>query len=118
MELERGRELLAMASFAEQLPLTFENGNQVTHLGTYCLGCDQALSAHEIHGEFRRLLPRVVQVEAVGYCGACNLLTPLLYRLDDQLVIVVEKDGRWTRFEPRPASFLARIRRALRPLWP
>lgn len=77
MELERGRELLAMASFAEQLPLTFENGNQVTHLGTYCLGCDQALSAHEIHGEFRRLLPRVVQVEAVGYCGACNLLTAL-----------------------------------------
>lgn len=113
MELERARELLKMASLADQLPLTFENGSRVAHLGTDCLACGQALSSAEIHGEMRCLLRHVIQVEAVGYCRACNLLTPLACRIDDQLTIIMQKNGHWARFEPRPDSLWTRMYRRL-----
>lgn len=114
MTQERARELASQLSLSKHLPIIFGNGNRVTCLSTNCLGCEAEIHSASINGELRWLLPHVVQVEAVGYCRHCNLLTPLGYRIDDQLAILTLQHGRWQRFESRPASLLARCRRWLR----
>ena len=108
----RHRELLAMASLQSQLPVEFKNGNQVTEFKWHCANCSCLLSDRNVRGVVSQDLPQVAILEAVGYCKDCMGVTPINYRIYDDLRMTGIRNGRWVTWYSE-TTLLSRLKHAL-----
>lgn len=108
----RDRELVAMPSLACQLPIAFTTTKATwTEIEGQCEGCGQSLSAARMRGHVQRPTPSVATIEAVAFCTDCNLLTRFVFRVYDDLRLMVYRDGHWKTFFGRPRALWLRAAR-------
>lgn len=90
------------------LPIIFSLQNHVEHVAGICSGCQSPLQTDHFRGQVRQTLPRVAEIVAVGFCPACQLVTPYRLRIYDDLSVLTFQHGRWVRY-PRMLNVM--------PLW-
>lgn len=97
------RALLKAPSIASQLPIIFDNKGQFDSVVANCLSCDQPIAPDQLRGTITRPIPSVAVVDAIGCCKTCNLITPVYYRLhDDMRLSGRARDGSWAQWKMRP----------------
>lgn len=97
----RDQQLMEMPSLNSQMPVVFDNGSQWETLDGLCDGCNSQLSPENVTGVIVPQTPRMVAVEAIGYCPKCNLLTRYVYRLHDDMRITGPMGGQWAAWQTR-----------------
>lgn len=84
------------------LPIVFSPKTRVENLVGVCAGCHRPLRPDHFRGEVRRVLTRVAEVRAVGFCPECRLVTPFWLRVYDDLSVLTMLNGRWVRYLSTP----------------
>lgn len=91
---DRYMELLAMPPIAYQLPVTFENGLQLSEVPCRCAECNSEIAIELIRGSISMAFPRVAVINAVCVCYACKLLTDYALRVyDDGRTLLLTNHG-------------------------
>lgn len=108
----RDRELIEMPSLASQLPITFSTTAATwTEIEGKCEGCGRIFSSAYLRGHVQRPTPSVATMEAIAICTDCKLLTRFVFRLYDDLRMMVYRDGHWKTFCGRPRALWMRAAR-------
>lgn len=97
----RDRELLAMPSLADKLPLQFDNGFTISGFEGICNKCERRIPLETTFGLITLPLPGIAVIEAVAVCRSCRLGTPLLLRMKDdgQFTTLIGKEWRAGRVQ-------------------
>lgn len=98
---DRDRLLWAMGPVDDSFPVRFPNGAVLQAFEGHCDACRVALKGGALRGRVDATFLRVVTIEAMGLCRACNLFTRFLYRVHDDLSFTGLRDGSWMRWLPR-----------------
>lgn len=106
--LERRKELWALASIAEQMPITYANGVTWTEFDGKCSACGKEILPRLLRGQVTRPLERMAAIEAVGACNACKLTTCFVFRLYDDQRFTAPGKGGWVTWRAVP-SWKARL---------
>jgi hypothetical protein len=95
-------EFLALPVVSSSFPLVFRSGARWTHLSGSCGKCDAEIPDESLRGSVSRPIDSVFVIDAVGLCASCNTLTPVLYRLHEDMSMTgpSPQDGLWSRWEP------------------
>ena len=108
----RDRELVAMPSIASQLPIAFTTTKATwTAIEGQCEGCGRLFSSAHLRGDVQRPTPSVATIEAVALCSDCRLLTRFVFRLYDDLRMMVHRDGSWHTLYGKPRALWLRAAR-------
>lgn len=95
-------------TIAEQLPVVFSNDAQWTDITGHCNGCNEKIPQSHFRGRIDRSWTKVAVVTAIGYCEACQLLTPYHMRLHDDMRMTFEKEhGQWYAVQLKPTFLVA-----------
>lgn len=105
----RDRELMAMPTMADQLPVAFEDGTCWHRICGSCNGCGCPIPEADTHGALWRPLPHVVELDCVGICRACRLLTRFRLRLHPGRRLSWLTAGGWMDAQA-PMPWRARLR--------
>lgn len=63
------------------LPINFKSGVSFTDVEVKCLECSTTLFSKHVHGKINVVLDNVANIEAIGWCKDCNILTPFYFRV-------------------------------------
>ncbi|TXI24195.1 MAG: hypothetical protein E6Q67_02970 [Roseateles sp.] len=96
-------ELLSQPAIASQMPVRFDNGACWSSITGQCKSCGQDIPDDRFTGRLSRLVPSVVDVDAVGVCDSCTLLTRFRYRLHDDMHLSGLTDSGWAEWRHRRA---------------
>lgn len=105
-------ELLSQPSIASQVPVRFANGACWSEVSGRCKSCDQPIPDGQLTGRVTRIVQSVIDVDAVGVCNSCTLLTRFRYRLHDDMRITGLTDGGWAEWRPSSGLY-ARVQRCV-----
>ncbi len=78
-------EFRAMVPIERRFPLVFRSGARWDSFEGHCGACDRAFEPRELRGTVEQPFASVFVVDALGYCEACRLLTPFLYRFHEDM---------------------------------
>ena len=110
-------EFEALPTLMSQFPLVFASGARWNEMTGSCARCGCLI---EMRGDVTSWGPshavKVYVIDALGYCDACELLTPFRYRMYADMSVTGERDGAWVTW-PAKRSVWWRFRRWLRELW-
>lgn len=98
---ERDHALWAMNRVSDGLPFRFPNGAELQTVEGYCNACRCRLRGEAFRGRMDATFARVLVIEGLGFCRACNLYTRFLYRVHDDFSFTGIRDGRWVRWLPK-----------------
>lgn len=100
----RTRELLAMETVESQFPVLFDDGGGFPMFTAYCAQCNRPIDNQHLRGLVTRSRKDMYTIEAAGACFACNIATPVSYRLheDGTLSGISPHSGTWTKWDRRP----------------
>lgn len=105
-------------TIASAFPLVFASGARWNEMTAKCGGCGRIIDDANLRGTVARWGPKhaptVFVVDGLGYCFACERLTPFRHRLHADMSVSWEREGVWVRWEPPRPSLGSRIRRQLR----
>lgn len=105
---ERDLELFASPSIQEQMPITLASGNTWTGYEGNCQQCERPIDQTLLRGNVRCLLPTIAEIEAVGYCNECQLVTRFFHRLHNDMRITGPTLKGWAECRPQQ-SFLLKL---------
>lgn len=105
MEEEKRIELVKKwereAPLYTQLPIQYQSGVTFNEIDCKCLICSQVIPQDNVHGVINRPIESVATVDALGWCRACNTLTPFYFRVrgdNNQLTMEwIDKEKGWVR---------------------
>ncbi len=111
-------ELLDMDTIESQFPVEFEDGGGFPMFTAYCAQCNNPIENQHLRGRVSRSERDVYTVEAAGACFACNIATPVNYRLhpDGTLTGISPDSGKWERWDKKQkAGFFRSMLHSLYP---
>lgn len=113
MTLDEFRALRPLHAF---FPLVFDNGARWTDFSGHCGRCQDVFPPDDLRGTVVRPFPKIFVLDGWGYCPKCSLLTPIHYRLHENMAMTGRhpRTGEWSRWEPKREG---RLRRWLRRLF-
>lgn len=101
-------------------PFEFETtGYKAQEFKGCCSKCDGLIQDDMLRGSLSMPLKSVAVVNALGFCPSCNLITPFLTRIRDDLSIewIDSKSKKWVTARPEQKyGFLVRIFRKIKRL--
>lgn len=93
---DRDREIYSAPSLAEQFPIRFETDTSVETFAGCCQGCGAELPMAAVRGPITWPIgKRMANLEALGLCEPCNLLTRFQVRFYDDGRYLVFFGNRW-----------------------
>jgi hypothetical protein len=99
---ERELDLWRMPTIEAQMPVRFENGRVWEAFKGFCVRCHAEVPMGSLRGMISRPMPSVAVLEAIGYCGHCNVASTFTYRFHDDMTITgQDRSGRWSRWYPK-----------------
>ncbi len=100
----RTRDLLNMSTIESQFPIEFDNGSGFPMFTAFCGQCNHPIESEHLRGIVTRSRKDQYTVEAAGACFACNIATPVNYRLheDGTMTGISPYTGKWTEWNRRP----------------
>lgn len=106
-------QLLDMDTIESQFPVMFEDGGGFPMFTAYCAQCSQPIENEHLRGQVLRSERDVFTVEAAGACFACNIATPVFYRLhpDGTMTGVSPQSGKWEKWDKQPKFFRSMLHR-------
>lgn len=113
----RERELLAMPSITDKLPIKFDSELQVNDFEGFCDQCEGAIPVTRVFGVVSWPTPALAVIEAVGVCRTCRLGTSFLVRMRADGRFSTLMGHRW-REGQIPLSWQTQLQRWWRKFWP
>lgn len=110
---ERDKQLFAMPEVAASFPMKFSNGVVWSQVYGNCHDCDKVIPSKFFRGSVTRPLERMADIECVGLCQGCSVVTRFRIRLYDDMSASSLLDNGWERFAPNKPSTLVRLRKAI-----
>ncbi len=106
-------ELLDMNTIESQFPVRFNDGSGFPMFTAYCAKCNQPIENEHLRGQVTHSEQDVYTVEAAGACFACNIATPVFYRLhpDGTLSGMSPQSGKWEIWDKNPGFFRSMLHR-------
>lgn len=97
---EKELNLLELPTVESLLPIIFHDTDYtVRTLEFTCGNCSTRLPLSAVRGHASRLIERVVDLELLGVCPACNVATPFRIRIQsDRTCNWLDSDGSWQQF--------------------
>lgn len=93
---EHDHAILASPSLNEQLPIQFDTGVVVETFSGGCQGCGRELGSELIYAQIRWPIgKRMAELEGLGYCEPCQLLTRYQARFYNDGRYLVYHSGGW-----------------------
>lgn len=91
------KQLLNEPAINKSMPITFANKRQLSNVVGRCKRCGCAVDGDNLRGRIANL-GNVVAVKALSICHDCKVITPVNYRIyDDMSVMVQNEKGFWER---------------------
>jgi hypothetical protein len=100
-------ELLGMETIESQFPVAFDDGGGFPMFTAYCAQCSRPIENQHLRGRVTRSRKDLYTIEAAGACFACNIATPVSYRLhqDGTMTGISPDSGKWTEWNKKPGFF-------------
>lgn len=71
-----------MPSVDTHFPIKFEDtGFTMETMNFVCAHCDKAIPTKDVHGSVSRLVPKVVDMDLLGMCSHCRVVTVFKMRI-------------------------------------
>jgi len=109
----RDLELWRMPSIQQQMPVVFSKDARWDEYDGHCASCGERIPAQDLRGIVRHPLATVAEIEAVGVCHGCRLVTRFLHRLHEDMRVTGLTRGGWGEWHPCP-SWTTRLRAGIR----
>ena len=105
---DRDKNLFESPTVFSQLPIRFPNGSLWDTFAGECAGCRATIATEDLRGRVSMPVPKTAEIEAIGFCVHCRLITRFHYRIHDDLRVMGLKDGTWFEWKKQP-SLLDRL---------